>query len=75
MLWFCRHRHVLKGFTNYFPVNGYWIATIYMCRVACDENVANMNLRLFDNIVQQISKTILDDNIVHVRKFIAVSQT
>ena len=46
-----------------------------MCRVACDENVANMNLRLFDNIVQQISKTILDDNIVPVRKFIAVSQT
>ena len=22
MLWFCRHRHVLIGFTNYFPVNG-----------------------------------------------------
>ena len=67
MLWFCRHGHVLKGFKNYFPVNGYWIATIYIYRVASDENATNMNLRLFDNIVQQISKTILDDNIVHVR--------
>ena len=66
MRWFCRHRHVLIGFTNYFPVNGYWISSIYIYRVESDENATNMNLRLFDNFVQRISKSILDNNIVHV---------